>query len=165
MPPEGDPIPNVEGGIEVPEMSNREIREALIAFTQDVTMQVNLNMMPRVVESTMTSSLRDSVRMNPPIFLCSKVNKDPQEFFDGVYKIFSAIRVSSREKAELASYQLRDVSQICYTQWKDNKPEGLGPIEWEELKEAFHGIFLRERREIKMEEFINLKKGNMSVAE
>ena len=60
---------------------------------------------------------------------------------------------------------MRDVSQIWYTQWNDNRPEGSDPIEWEELKEAFHGIFLRERREIKMEEFINLKKGNMSVAE
>ena len=76
-------------------MSNREIREALIAFTQDVTMQVNLNMMPRVVESTMTSRFRDSMRMNTPIFLCSKVNKDPQEFLDGVYKFLSVMGVTS----------------------------------------------------------------------
>ena len=40
-------------------------------------MQDNLNMMPRVVESTMTSRLRDFVRMNPPIFLGSKVNENP----------------------------------------------------------------------------------------
>ena len=32
VPPEGDPIPNVERGIEVPEMYNREIRESLIAI-------------------------------------------------------------------------------------------------------------------------------------
>ena len=95
-------------------------------------MQANLNMIPRVV-------LRDFVRMNPPIFLGSKVNEDPQEFLDVLYKILSAMGVKSREKAEFALYQLRDVSQICYTQWKDNKPEGLGPIEWEEFKEAFHG--------------------------
>ena len=30
--PKGDPITNVEGGIEVPKMSNRDIREALIAI-------------------------------------------------------------------------------------------------------------------------------------
>ena len=35
VPPQGDPISNVEGGIEVPEMSNREIRESLIAIAQD----------------------------------------------------------------------------------------------------------------------------------
>ena len=63
MPPECDHIPNVEGVIEVVEMSNREIRESLIAIARAVTMQVNLNMMPRVVESTMPSRLRNSMRM------------------------------------------------------------------------------------------------------
>ena len=38
MPPQGDPIPNVEEGIEVSEMSNREIREALIAIARAVIM-------------------------------------------------------------------------------------------------------------------------------
>ena len=91
-------------------------------------MQDNLNMIPRVVESTMTSRLRDFVRMNPPIFLRSKVNEDPYEFLDRVYKVLSAMGFTSREKAELASYQLRYVAEIWYTQWKDNRPEGSGPI-------------------------------------
>ena len=54
MPPQGDPIPNVDGGIKVAEMSNRDIRESLISIARAVTIQANLNMMPRVVESTMT---------------------------------------------------------------------------------------------------------------
>ena len=42
----------------------------------------------------------------------------------------------------------------------------LGPIEWEEFKEAFLGkYFPHERREVKVEDFINLKQGNMSVEE
>ena len=42
----------------------------------------------------------------------------------------------------------------------------LGPIEWQEFKEAFLGkYFPHERREVKVEEFINLKPGNMSVKE
>ena len=77
----------------------------------------------------MNSRLRDFVRMNPPIILVSKVGEDPQEFLDGVYKVLSAMGVTSREKVELASYQFRDVSQIWYTQWKDNRPEESGPIE------------------------------------
>ena len=79
-------------------------------------MQANLNMMPRVVESIMTSRLRDFMRINPPIVLVSKLNEDPREFLYGVYKFLSSIGVTSREKAELASYQLTDVSQIWYTQ-------------------------------------------------
>ena len=128
VPPQGDPKPNVEGRIEVPEMSNREIREALIAIGQAVTMQANLNIMPRVVESTITSRLRDFMRMNTLIFLGSKVNQDP--YLDGVYKFLSSMVVTSKEKAEFASNQLRDISQICYTQQKDNGLEGSDPIEW-----------------------------------
>ena len=54
---QGDSILYVEGCIEVPEMSNREIRETLIAIARAMTMQSILNMMPRVVKSTMTSRL------------------------------------------------------------------------------------------------------------
>ena len=92
IPPQGDPITNVEGGIEVEMMPNREIIEALIAIASAMTMHPNLNMMPRVMESTMISGLRDFVRMNHPMV------------------------VTSREKTQLSSYQLRDVSQILYTQ-------------------------------------------------
>ena len=102
----------MEGGIEVPEMSDRDIREALIAIARAVTIEANLNMMSRVVESTMTTRLRDFVIINPPIFLGSNVGEDPQEFFDGVYNMLSAMGVTSREKAELSSYQLVDVCQI-----------------------------------------------------
>ena len=53
---------------------------------------------------------------------------------------------------ELTSYQLREVSQVWYTQWKDNRLVVLGPIELEELKEAFIGkYFPREMREVKVE--------------
>ena len=114
MSPQGDPIPNVEGGIKVPEMFNREIIEALIAIARAMIMQVNLCMVHRVnvVGSTMTSRLRNFVRINPPIFSVTKVGEDHQKFLDEVYKIVHAIGVTSWEKAESASYQLKDVSKI-----------------------------------------------------
>ena len=72
--------------------------------------------------------------------------------------------VTCREKAELALYKLRDVSKIWYTQWKDNRPEELCPIVWEEFKEDFLGkYFLNEKKEVKVVAFINLKQGNISV--
>lgn len=47
---------------------------------------------------------------------------------------------------------------------KDNRPMDSGPIEWEEFKEAFLGrYFPRERREVKVDNLINLRQGNMSV--
>ena len=101
---QGDQVPIVEGGNDVqvvpPELSNSDIREALLALARDITTQANLNMVPRmnVVKSSMTSRLRDFVRMNPPIFLVSKVNEDPQKFLDGVYNVLSVMGVKSREK-------------------------------------------------------------------
>ena len=43
------------------------------------------------MESTMTSRLRDCLRMNPLIFFGSKVGDCPQEFLDGVYKVLSSM--------------------------------------------------------------------------
>ena len=54
---------------------------------------MNVSIVPRVniVESTMTSRLRDIVTMNPPILFGYKVVEDPKEFLDGVYKVLSAM--------------------------------------------------------------------------
>ncbi|TMX03198.1 hypothetical protein EJD97_017733 [Solanum chilense] len=173
VPPQVEPVPEVvqvppqsvifpigcqgnEVPVVSPEMTNGEIREALLTLARALTTHVNRGIEPRVniVESTMTYRLRDFVRMHPPIFLGSTVGQDPQEFLDGVYKVMSAMGVTSREKAELVSYQLWEVYQVWYAQWKDNSPVESGPIEWEEFKETFLGnYFPRERREVKVEKF------------
>ena len=49
--------------------------------------------------------------MNPPIFRGSKTSRDPQEFLDEVHKILVTMGATDTEKAELSSYQLKDVSQ------------------------------------------------------
>ena len=40
------------------------------------------------------------------------MGEDSQEFLDGVYKMLSAMGVISREKKDLASYQLMEVAQV-----------------------------------------------------
>ena len=106
-----------------------------------MTTQVNLSMVPRVnvVESNMTSRLRDFLRMNTPLFLVSMVGEDPKELLHGVYKVLRAMGVTPNEKEDLHSYQLIEVALVWYTQWNNNRPVESGPIEWEELKEAFLG--------------------------
>ena len=53
---------------------------------------------------------------------------------------------------------------MWYTQWKNNTLVESDPIERVEFIEAFFLMYFpRERREVKVEELINLKKGNMSV--
>ena len=42
----------------------------------------------------------------------------------------------------------------------------MGPIEWEDFKETFIGkYFPHEKSEVKVEKFIKLTEGNMSVEE
>ena len=88
MPSKGDPIYNVEGGNEVlvvhPILTNQKIREALISITRAVITEAYLSTNPRanLVEITMTSRLSDFVRINPHIFLGSKVGEDQKVFFN-----------------------------------------------------------------------------------
>ncbi|WMV38632.1 hypothetical protein MTR67_032017 [Solanum verrucosum] len=89
--------------------------------------------------------------MNPPKFYYSKVEKDPQEFIDEVYKILDIMGVTPIEKAELAAYQLKGVAQIWFNQLKEARPEGVSPIEWERFKSVFLDIFFPlEMREAKV---------------
>ena len=83
-------------------MTNGEIREASLTLARALTTHENMGISPRV----------NVVRMNPPIFVGSKVWKNPQEFLDEMYKIVHVVVVTSKEKEELASYQLKDVTQV-----------------------------------------------------
>ena len=77
-----DQVPIKCGGNYVPvvppEITNVEIREALLAIYRALSTHVIMGIEPRVkvVEITMTSRLRDFVRMNSPIFLSSNVGED-----------------------------------------------------------------------------------------
>ena len=89
-----------------PYINNGDIKGPLLVVAQSMTTHMTRDIRPRLntLETTMYSRLRDFVSMNPLIFLGSKVGEDPQEFLDGVYKVLSAMRVTSKEKAELASF-------------------------------------------------------------
>ena len=45
--------------------------------------------------------------------------------------------LSISEKAELATYQLKDVAQTWYVQWRDNRPLRGGSVTWDVFKKAF----------------------------
>ncbi|WMV58487.1 hypothetical protein MTR67_051872 [Solanum verrucosum] len=80
------------------------------------------------------------------------------------FGIRSQLRPS--KKAELDAYQFKSVAQVWYTQWKNNRPVGAGPIEWEVFKSTFlDRFFPQEFRDAKVEEFINLRQGGMNVQE
>ena len=66
----------------------------------------------------MASRLRNFTRINLPTFYVSKVEEDPQEFIDEIYNILYVMGLSTSEKDDLATYQLKDVAQTWYVQWQ-----------------------------------------------
>lgn len=73
-----------------------------------------------VLDSTITSRFWDFVRLDPPIFIGSRMGEDPQEFLDGIYKIVDIMGVTYKEKEELAFNRLKEVAKIWFAQLKDN---------------------------------------------
>ena len=71
-----------------------------------------------------------------------------------------------REKAVLDAYQLNDVAQVRFEQWRIERPLERGPVDWDEFKEAFlDRFFPLEWRGKKMVEFMKLRLGGMSLQE
>ena len=80
-----------------PVMTDAEVRAALFLIAQAIntqvqalTAQANMEVSPQEDQhvSTVASRLRDSTRMDPPKYFGLKVDEDPQDFLDEVYKIF-----------------------------------------------------------------------------
>ena len=81
--------------------------------------------------------------MNSPKFLGLQTNKDPQNFLDHIKKIFKVMEVTGNDQVELASYQLKDVAHIWYTQWKKNRGTDEAPITWECFSDTFLDRFFK----------------------
>ena len=64
------------------------------------------------------SRLKEFLRMNPLEFHGYKVEKDPNEFIEEVYKVLAIIGVSSIDKGEISAYKLKYDSKFCMTNGK-----------------------------------------------
>ncbi|XP_069146888.1 uncharacterized protein [Solanum lycopersicum] len=74
------------------------------------------------------------------------------------------MQVTWNYRVELASYQLKDVAHIWYTQLKENRGANAAPITWEFFSETFlYSFFPINLREAKAQQFMNLRQGNMTV--
>ena len=74
--------------------------------------------------------------------------------------------MSSQDKAEIDAYKLKDVAQVMYEKWRDERPFREGRITLGAFKTTFlDRLFPVELRQRKMQEFINLCRGCTSVKE
>ena len=89
----------------------------------------NQGVWPEPNASTPASRIWDFMRTNPPNFHGTKVYEDTQGFIDEGFKVVDAMEVTPKEKAELAAYQLKDVSQVWFEQWRGERPLERGLID------------------------------------
>ncbi|XP_015087034.1 uncharacterized protein LOC107030175 [Solanum pennellii] len=128
-------------------LNDGEVRNAFLQMEQDITTRAQAITAQSAREgaprenphaSTKAIRLRDFTGMNPPLYYGSKAREDPLEFLD----------------------------EIWYRKWADGRARGDVAITWDVLKTAFlERFFPREQREAKVEEFINLRQGGMSLKE
>lgn len=65
-----------------------------------------------------------------------------------VYKVVGILRVSFKDEVELAAYQLKGVTQVCFIQWMFERVEE-GPTDWEMFKDGFlDRFFLMSQRRL-----------------
>ncbi|WMV24231.1 hypothetical protein MTR67_017616 [Solanum verrucosum] len=93
-------------------------------MTAKANMDVVVSVNPNV--GTTSSKLRGFTRMNPPEFHGSKVEKDPQEFIDKVYKVLMIMGVTPLEKTEFPLTNLRMFLKFGSTNGR--KEEWLMPV-------------------------------------
>ena len=60
----------------------------------------------------MDSRILDFTKISPPVYYGSKTNEYPQELVDKFKKILYAMEVDEEAKAELTTYQLKDVAHL-----------------------------------------------------
>lgn len=129
---------------------------------QAITSHANRGVGPQVnaIASTRASRVWYFMRMNPSTFHRNKVDKYPHVLIDEVFKVVDAMEVTSREKVELAAYQLKNVTQVWFEQWRDAKHIRADPIYWKVFKTIFLNTFFRlGLRDTMLVEFINLRQG------
>lgn len=132
--PQGKQVLIVNQGKEVPmfppNMTNKEVIEDFLILYWAFTTQQNRYVWPRVnaLESTMPLSWKTLWGWTLLPLLSPWLGKIPNNL-DEVYNIVHAISVTSMEKGVLDSYQFKEVGQMWYPQWKDNRPVKLGSIE------------------------------------
>ncbi|WMV46736.1 hypothetical protein MTR67_040121 [Solanum verrucosum] len=121
------------------QVTHPEFQVAFQMLAQAMTTQANKEFVARVNPNLGMEVIRIRYfsRMNTPEFHGLKMDDDPQELIDEIYKIVGITGVSIVEKEELVAYQLKGVTNVWFKQWKEQKDIDVGPLDWEKFKGAF----------------------------
>ncbi|XP_070010284.1 uncharacterized protein [Nicotiana sylvestris] len=115
---------------------------------------------------SVSARVRDFINLDPPVFTGANPNEDPKVFIDRVQRTLRVVKATMTKSVELASYRLRDVAVNWYESWELSRGEDAHPAVWQEFIKAFLRHYLPpELRRAKVDMFLTLRQGNMSVRE
>ncbi|XP_070005009.1 uncharacterized protein [Nicotiana sylvestris] len=76
------------------------------------------------------------------------------------------MHATEKEAVELAAFRLRDIAILWYEGWERSRGCDAPPAIWENFPDALLDHYLpREIRQARLDQFLALKQGNMSVRE
>ncbi|TMW93701.1 hypothetical protein EJD97_011276 [Solanum chilense] len=121
-------------------MINAKLRASVMNLTQLVkakdhvvnnhfVAQTNQGVGTQPNASTPASRIWYFMSMKSSTFRGTMVDEYPQVFIDEVLKVVDSMGVSPMEKAELASYKLKDVTQLWFEQSRSEKLLERGPVD------------------------------------
>ncbi|XP_049387783.1 uncharacterized protein LOC125852068 [Solanum stenotomum] len=118
------------------------------------------------VNRAVGTRIRDFLNLDLPSFTGSDPNEDPQDFIDQIQRTLDVMHVSGKEALELTAYRLKGVAILWYEAWKQSRGIEAPSATWKEFIKAFLDYYLPlEIREARVDQFLNLHQGNMSVRE
>ncbi|XP_060195049.1 uncharacterized protein LOC132624262 [Lycium barbarum] len=160
------PVPPVHQ----PDEQNQEIREmkdAIQLLTQILAAQAGRQDRGHEYSNRAASArARDFLALNPPEFKGTDPNAVPQEFIDGMQRTLDIMRASATESVQLASYRLQSIAINWFQSWKLSRGRDTPPPTWQEFSDAFLRHHMpTELRRARLDRFLNLRQGNMSIRE
>ncbi|XP_070056911.1 uncharacterized protein [Nicotiana tomentosiformis] len=113
IPPADIPVPPPAPALS-PSISDGDLRGAIQMLTQLVASQAQRsNVAPPSFSSQEDSSgfrVNRFLQLDPPVFTCTDLGADPQDFIDEMHKTLRVMRATEVEGVELASYRLKGVA-------------------------------------------------------
>ncbi|KAJ1410736.1 Retrotransposon gag domain, partial [Sesbania bispinosa] len=126
-----------------------------------------LDQQPGAMTGGIEVTLAEFMKLKPPTFSGSNVNEDPQQFIDGLERLWRALGCSDIQDVELASFQLEGVAYDWFDTVTHGRLVGSPLLAWGEFSRLFMARFLPESvRDGLAHEFERLEQTEgMSVSE
>ncbi|KAK2382792.1 cleavage and polyadenylation specificity factor subunit [Trifolium repens] len=152
-------------------MAQRAMADAITMMANGLAQETAARTTERVAQENLRGN-EDDLRLervlknNPQAFNGGHNPDGAQKWLEGMEKIFGAMRCSETQKVTLGTYMLHEDANYWWKNASQRLGHGNAVITWEIFKREFLvKYFPADLRNRKVVEFMELKQGNLSVAE